>query len=82
MSHACAPALCRIRSIGSRVRFIHLARKQKHVCCHTKLFIDGWGSPYYAGEEFMENLGNAAKALQDKLPKVIDFVGGKTLADL
>ena len=30
----------------------------------------------------MENLGNAAKALQDKLPKVIDFVGGKTLADL
>uniref|UniRef100_A0A7S0WR43 Nucleoside phosphorylase domain-containing protein n=1 Tax=Pyramimonas obovata TaxID=1411642 RepID=A0A7S0WR43_9CHLO len=34
------------------------------------------------GEEFMENLGAAAKALQDKLPKVIDFVAGKTAACL
>mmetsp|Transcript_39156 Transcript_39156/g.75043 ORF Transcript_39156/g.75043 Transcript_39156/m.75043 type:complete len:248 (-) Transcript_39156:186-929(-) len=33
-------------------------------------------------EEFMENLGTAAKKLQETLPKVIDFVAGKTVAAL
>jgi len=34
------------------------------------------------GEEFMENLGAAAKALQEKLPKVIEFLAGNTTACL
>ena len=33
-------------------------------------------------EEFMENLGSAAKALQVALPLCIDFIAGKTLAEL
>jgi 5'-methylthioadenosine nucleosidase len=33
-------------------------------------------------EEFMENLGTAAKSLQDVLPKVVEFVAGKKLDEL
>jgi 5'-methylthioadenosine nucleosidase len=35
-----------------------------------------------AQEEFMENLSVAAKSLQDALPKVIEFVCGKTVSEL
>lgn len=33
-------------------------------------------------EEFMENLGTAAKSLQESLVKIVDFVAGKKLNDL
>ena len=33
-------------------------------------------------EEFLENLTKASLSLRDKLPKVIEFVMGKRLADL
>ncbi|KAJ1440585.1 nucleoside phosphorylase domain-containing protein, partial [Ochromonadaceae sp. CCMP2298] len=33
-------------------------------------------------EEFFENLAAASASLQDKLPKVLDFVVGKKLSDL
>ena len=33
-------------------------------------------------DEFMENLGAAAKALQEAVPRVIEFVAGKKLEDL
>lgn len=33
-------------------------------------------------EEFMENLGTAAKSLQEAVPKIIDFLVGKKLNDL
>lgn len=33
-------------------------------------------------EEFLENLGAAAAALQRVLPRVVEFVGGKALAEL
>ena len=35
-----------------------------------------------SAEEFMENLGNAAKSLQETLPKVIEFVAGKNTTEL
>lgn len=38
--------------------------------------VDG-GRP--TNEEFLENLGAAAAALQGVLPRVLDFVEGKTL---
>lgn len=55
-----------------------------------------WGTPYFgvkvvtdivdgdqpSHEEFMENLGTAATSLQGALPKVIDFVCGKTHDEL
>jgi len=33
-------------------------------------------------EEFLENLGTAAKSLQEVLPKLVDFISGKRLSDL
>ncbi len=33
-------------------------------------------------EEFLENLGTAAKSLQEKIPKVIDFVAGRKISEL
>mmetsp|Transcript_24058 Transcript_24058/g.34462 ORF Transcript_24058/g.34462 Transcript_24058/m.34462 type:complete len:250 (+) Transcript_24058:24-773(+) len=33
-------------------------------------------------EEFLENLHHAAVSLQEKLPKVIDFLAGKTLSEI
>ncbi len=33
-------------------------------------------------EEFLENLGTAAKSLQNVLPQIVDFVHGKKLAEL
>lgn len=33
-------------------------------------------------EEFLENLGSAAASLQATLPKVLEFVAGKSIADL
>jgi len=33
-------------------------------------------------EEFLENLGAAAKSLQETLPKILDFVDGKKLEEL
>lgn len=33
-------------------------------------------------DEFLENLGTAAKSLQSTMPKVISFVAGKSLNDL
>eukprot|EP01032_Pedospumella_encystans_P014586 gene14586-16742_t len=33
-------------------------------------------------EEFLENLGTAAKSLQEKIPKVIDFVAGRKVSEL
>lgn len=33
-------------------------------------------------EEFLENLHQAATSLQDKLPRVLDFVLGKRLSEL
>jgi len=41
--------------------------------------VDG-GRP--AQEEFLESLGAAAAALQATLPRVLEFVAGKTLAEL
>jgi 5'-methylthioadenosine nucleosidase len=33
-------------------------------------------------EEFLENLGAAARSLQEAVPKTIDFVAGKRLSEL
>lgn len=33
-------------------------------------------------EEFFENLAAASASLQDKIPKVLDFVVGKKLSEL
>ena len=33
-------------------------------------------------DEFMENLGAAAKALQGAVPKVLEFLAGKPIAEL
>ena len=33
-------------------------------------------------DEFLENLGTAAQALKDTLPKVIEFMAGKTVEEL
>jgi 5'-methylthioadenosine nucleosidase len=33
-------------------------------------------------DEFLENLGAAARSLQEAVPKTIDFVAGKRLSDL
>lgn len=33
-------------------------------------------------EEFLENLAAASKSLQEKLPKIVEFVMGKRLSDL
>jgi 5'-methylthioadenosine nucleosidase len=33
-------------------------------------------------EEFMENLGHAAHALHEALPKTIQFIAGKKISDL
>jgi len=35
-----------------------------------------------SAEQFMENLGSAAKKLQETLPKVLNFVAGKEIKDL
>ena len=59
------------------------------VCAHTDTpffalkvvtdIVDG-GRPSH--EEFMENLSSAAKALQEALPKCLEFVEGKRLSEL
>jgi 5'-methylthioadenosine nucleosidase len=33
-------------------------------------------------DEFLQNLGAAAKALQEAVPKVLEYVAGKKIADL
>ena len=35
-----------------------------------------------AQEEFLENLGTAARSLQEAVPRVLDFVAGKKISDL
>ena len=38
--------------------------------------------PKATHEEFLENLGAAAHALKDTLPRVLDFISGKTIGEL
>jgi 5'-methylthioadenosine nucleosidase len=38
--------------------------------------------PRPTNEEFLENLGAAALALKDTLPRVLEFISGKTISEL
>lgn len=54
--------------------------KKPFVCVKSITDIVDGSRP--AHEEFLENLGTAARSLQDALPRVLDFIAGKKLSDL
>ena len=41
-----------------------------------------YAGPHATADEFLANLGMAAKALRDTLPRVLAFISGKSLKQL
>ena len=52
------------------------------ICVELSGDHDSGAGPRPTHEEFMENLGAAAHALKDTLPRVLEFIAGKTISEL